>query len=303
MPVKERNSNAAVAVDRDLYILGGDCTGDLLKEYAMCSTGDRNTAGWMEPVLKGDVPRARKAAAAVASGNKIFMFGGMSLNDEDATVTVGELVVFEISGPHDLHAVIDPPTSCSLVPPARAYATMCEYSAGKLFLYGGMDAAGKPLNDGWLLDVATLAWENVFNGHSDLVLPTGSIATLVGSKLVMLNSGAGSPKLDLAASLDFGAVRESFAFATKMKLDAVAMLERLEAWSDKQAHCMELAKNLDKLSQNFDSLLKVMDSLLQVRQAGAYKSADLHASHCVVSSSLCCHPSACAHFPVLHPLP
>ena len=263
LPVSARNSHAAVAVDRDLYILGGDASGDLLKEYATCNTGERSSANWLEPVLKGDVPSARKAASAIASGNKIFMFGGMAANDNEEVVTVGDLVVFEINGPNDLTSVINPPVK-GTVPPARSYATMCEYSAGKVFLYGGLDVAGKPLNDGWLLDIATMSWEQVFNGHSDLVIPTGSIATLVGSKLVMLNSGAGSPKIDLAASLDFAAVRDSFWFTTKMKHDAVTMLEHLEAWTDKQNNGMELAKNPEKLSQSFESLLKVMDALLQV---------------------------------------
>jgi dynein heavy chain len=263
LPIKERNSHAAVAVDRYLYIIGGDNQGDLLKEYAMCDTGDRAAAGWMEPILKGDIPSARKAAAVMACGNKIFMFGGMMPNSEEVVVPTDELVVLEITGPNDLTATVNPPTQ-GTCPVARGYAIFQEYSAGRLFLYGGMDVSGKPLNDGWILDVASMTWELVFNGHSDLVLPTGSIATLVGSRLVMLNSAAGSPKLDLAASIDFSSIRDSYLFTNKMRQDAVMMLESLEAWSEKQGHGMELARNLDKLSQSFDNLLKVMDALLQV---------------------------------------
>ncbi len=50
------------------------------------------------------------------------------------------------------------------------------------------------------------------------MVPTGSIATLLGGHLVVLNSAAGSPKLDLAQSLDFSAVRDSFDFLTRMKV-------------------------------------------------------------------------------------
>ena len=170
----------------------------------MSDTSDRNSANWMEPILKGDIPKARKAAAAVASGNKIFLFGGMMANAEDAVVAVGELVLLEISGPNDLNAVINPPTH-GTSPAARAYAMFTEFSAGRLFLYGGLDVAGKPLHDGWMLDVASMTWEQVFNGHTDSVIP-------------------------------------------------------------KQAHGMDLAKNLDSLSKSFDNLLKVMDALLQVRK-------------------------------------
>ncbi len=40
-----------------------------------------------------------------------------------------------------------------------------EYSNGKLFLYGGLDANNKPFNDAWLFDVQTSSWECVYNGH------------------------------------------------------------------------------------------------------------------------------------------
>lgn len=264
LPVKERNSAAAVAIDRDLYILGGDNGGDFMREFAMCDTNDTESANWMEPILKGDVPRPRKACAAAATGNKIFMFGGLVMDDAGMSSAVGELVVFEITGPNGLHAVINPDAG-STRPAARAYPIMQEYANGKIFLYGGLDAAGKALNDAWLYDVASNTWECVFFGHSDLVLATGSVATLLQGNLVMLNCAAGSPKLDQASSLDFSAQRDALDFVQKMKHVAPMLLEAFEAWVDKQGHAMELAKNMDKLAQNFDSLLKVMDALFQVR--------------------------------------
>ena len=51
----------------------------------------------------------------------------------------------------------------------------------------------------------------------------------------------------------------------RMKQDGPAMLADLEAWCEKQAHGMELARNLDTLTKSFDNLLKVMDALYQVR--------------------------------------
>ncbi len=35
------------------------------------------TASWLEPILAGDIPAPRRAAAAAATGNKIFLFGGV----------------------------------------------------------------------------------------------------------------------------------------------------------------------------------------------------------------------------------
>lgn len=58
----------------------------------------------------------------------------------------------------------------------------------------------------------------------------------------MLNAGTGSPKLDIAQSLDFFAVREAFDFVPRMKLEADAQMHALEAWIDTQAHGMELAR-------------------------------------------------------------
>jgi hypothetical protein len=52
MPVMGRSLHAAVAVDRDLYILHGDSAGDMLREYAMVDTSDGAVANWLEPILK-----------------------------------------------------------------------------------------------------------------------------------------------------------------------------------------------------------------------------------------------------------
>ena len=218
----------------------------------------------MEPILSGDIPAPRKASGAAASGNRIFMFGGMKNNHEEIPEATDDLLLFEATSPNDLVCTENPPVS-GLKPPARAYPLFQEYSSGKLFLYGGVDKDGKPLNDGWLLDIVAMEWQCVYNGHSDLVLPTGSVATLMRGRLVMLNANTGSPKLDVASSLDFVEVREQFNFLDKMKHEAVALLERLEHWADKQAHGMELAKNLDALGKNFDSLMKVMDALYQIK--------------------------------------
>ncbi len=93
----------------------------------------------------------------------------------------------------------------------------------------------------------------------------GALATLVDGKLVCLSSATGSPKIDLAASLDLFALAESFAFSERMRNEAVALLEGLEVWVEKQGGGMEMAvHHKEQLSVSFDNLLKVMDSLYQV---------------------------------------
>jgi hypothetical protein len=95
-------------------------------------------------------------------------------------------------------------------------------------------------------------------------LLAGALATLLEGKLVLVNAAAGSPKFDCACSLDLLALAASYSFTTKMKVDAVTLLESLEAWVDKQATSLDLSQNLEKLAQSFDSLLKTMDALYQV---------------------------------------
>ncbi len=265
-PVTARNSHTAVAIDRDLYVLNGDNAGDMMREFAMVDTSDTETANWMEPILAGDIPAPRRSAAAACTGNKIFMFGGVISDPAGQNQVVDDLIVFEVTGPNNLTCQVNPPTHGHAKPPARQYPIMQEYCSGKVFLCGGLDASNKPFNDAWLFDVATHTWECVYNGHSDLVVPTGNVATLLNGRMVVLNSAAGSPKLDIVQSLDFVAAKESYEFLTKMKTDGPALLEALEAWCDKQAHGMELARNVDAVSKNFDSLLKVMDALFQVRE-------------------------------------
>jgi hypothetical protein len=59
-------------------------------------------------------------------------------------------------------------------------------------------------------------------------------------------------------------VSSDWGFTEKMRGEAAALLERLEAWVEKQACGMEAARSPERLAQHFDSLLKVMDALYQV---------------------------------------
>lgn len=97
------------------------------------------------------------------------------------------------------------------------------------------------------------------------MLPTGSIATLRGNRLVILNSATGSAKLDLVSSIDFLEARSAYVFLPKMKAASVELLEGLEGFCESMNKCLVLAREPEKLLGNFDNLLKVMDSLLQVK--------------------------------------
>ena len=51
--------------------------------------------------------------------------------------------------------------------------------SGKLMLYGGMGADGKPLNDAWVLDLEKPAWSLMYMAHSDLCPPQVYVLLLV----------------------------------------------------------------------------------------------------------------------------
>lgn len=205
------------------------------RELAMVDTSDRQAANWLEPILKGSIPAARKAAAAAASANKIAIFGGQATNDDGETVVLGELVLMEVTGPNSIHITLDPPTSgVHGVPCARYGAIMQEFSYGKLFMHGGLDASNRPLNDGWLFDVPSCTWECVFLGSGEVVLPTGSLATIWRNRVVLVSTAPGSPKLDLVQSLDFLELRDTMAFTPKMRAATEVLLKTLEEWVDVQ---------------------------------------------------------------------
>lgn len=76
------------------------------------------------------------------AGNKIFMFGGLTPNEEEIPVATDELVMFEANSPNDLQCTVNPAVSGNK-PAARCYALFQLFSDGHLFLYGGLDANSK----------------------------------------------------------------------------------------------------------------------------------------------------------------
>ena len=49
---------------------------------------------------------------------------------------------------------------------------------GKLLLYGGVSADGKPINDGYVLEVASMKWHCIYLGDPDILPATGPMAVL-----------------------------------------------------------------------------------------------------------------------------
>lgn len=131
---------------------------------------------WREPHLTGDVPLPRKGAAAVASEGVAIMFGGTGSDAQEAPVILDELVMFATEDDGSLSCRVNPAEVSGPRPCARSGATLLQYEAGQVLLYGGFGGDGKPLDDAYLLDIAALQWSKVYNGHPDLVGQEGKLA-------------------------------------------------------------------------------------------------------------------------------
>lgn len=236
-------------------------------ELQLLDTPFRKISDAADLKFDSELPPQRKGAAVATTMGRLYVFSGTCLNEDDETVHLEDMVILGVEPESTVSVKIqEKPEGSELWPCSRTGAVFEEFEPGVLLLYGGMASDGRPLNDAYTLDVNQMVWKFVYNGDSSLVLPSGSVATIMNKKLVMLNAAAGSPKLDVAMTLDIFGVRESFAFLPKMKEEAHALLDALEAWVVQQEKGLELASNPDMLAQKFDSLLKVMDALYQVKE-------------------------------------
>ena len=99
-------------------------------------------------------PLPRSQAASCGIHNKFFVvFGGCS----DHMKALDDLWLFNIQGKN--WTKIERHTS-TLYPRARSKAAYWCYN-GVMWVYGGKNTIGEPLNDFWKLDLLTLTWEKI----------------------------------------------------------------------------------------------------------------------------------------------
>lgn len=226
----ERSLPALVAFDKQLLAFGGDCAGEPTDEICMADTSNfTSSLAWTEPdLLSGatSLPSARKGMAAIHKGGTVYMFSGHVLSPKGEYEASDDMYALSVSGGGVSVSLVE--QKGAFKPAPRCGATLQDHSKECIFLSGGLDATGAPLNDGWLFNVSTHAWTCVYNGHSEGALPTGALCCLQGGKLVAVRAAAGSPKLDVAATLDFEAVRAEYEFVPRMKAKAGALLHNLQ---------------------------------------------------------------------------
>ena len=124
---------------------------------------------WVEPILNGPTPAARKGVSAACTQNRfVVIFGGKGVDADAKEVLKEDLLLLEMDGGPYTFSSLDVKGS---KPAPRINAMFQECGPGKLMLYGGIGADGKPLNDAWVLDLEKPAWSLIYMGHSDLCPP------------------------------------------------------------------------------------------------------------------------------------
>jgi dynein heavy chain len=192
----------------------------------------------------------------------VVLFGGCATDEQGEAVPLNDIHLLEVAAPSLVRCGRQ--EAAGTLPPPRSGALLQEHSDGRLLLYGGSDAAGKPLGDAWLLDVASLTWECLYDAVPEAAGLPAPIAALHGGRLVCLAPTApGGTRLDSARSIDLLAARESVSFLSRMRPEVAAAAKELEAWVAHQQHGLDLAAAGGDMST--EKLLKVMDALYQCK--------------------------------------
>ncbi|XP_059159649.1 kelch domain-containing protein 2-like isoform X1 [Physella acuta] len=104
---------------------------------------------WVRVSCKGSKPRARAAQSTVLVGKTVYLFGG-----RHQALRLNDLYCLDMESLTWSGSI-----SCSgPVPEARSWHTMSNIGKSQLILYGGFNNGNQPLDDVWLLNVASFSW-------------------------------------------------------------------------------------------------------------------------------------------------
>lgn len=144
--------------------------------------------------MEGELPCARRGTSAAASGRFVILFGGCAADEQGEAVPLNDLYLLEVAGPTLVRCGRQ--ESSGTLPSPRSGALLQEHSDGRLLLFGGSDAAGKPLGDAWLLDMATLTWECLYDAAPEAAaLPVGVPPFWLAGAMCALERGLTLQKL------------------------------------------------------------------------------------------------------------
>ena len=254
-----RQGAAMVTGSKRVVVLGGEGADGVLDDTAVLDLPTGPNA-WVTPSVSGAAPVARRDHAAVMLGQTLFVFGGTTLDEEDSTVTLGDLCAATVDTKAGTLAW-DAVEAKGQAPCARSGASFQMISATAVMLYGGRDAKGRPLNDAYVLDGDDMEWRAVYKADPELIPPTGMVASVIGGAIVSLSTAAGGAKLDVVKSLNVMDKAAEYDFVPVMGERAEGDLAALEARVGRITEGFAA----DYATGGFPVLLQAMECLHEVK--------------------------------------
>lgn len=236
-PPTGRTGPMAVMFNSQLVTFGGDSAGEAIDELAVTdmSSFPGTSLSWQEPSIKGGyakIPSARKGMSGVKKGSRIYLYAGLTFDEDAGYSASAEMFLLNISDDHFEFSPVE--QHGTFMPDPRAGATLRDYDKDSILMLGGTSADGKPMFDAWKFNVVTCVWTCVFNGHSELAQPAGAMSVLPDGRLAAVNATPGTTKLDICASLNFTEAKAEQDFVGKMKAAGLEILEGLQNWMQEQ---------------------------------------------------------------------
>jgi len=265
-PLERYGLGGVVVSGRKLLLFGGEAKGTLQNEFLTVDLGLDGNAAWSQPNVNGEEPGPRIGASVAIHGNRLFIFGGKGRNASEEEFLFEDLVVLTVD-PASCDVTVETEVKTKgTLPGPRTGALFMPYHADSMVLMGGLDAAGKPINDAHILNCKTLHWTRVYLADPELLPAGGMVGSVMGGRILSFTSSAGATRLDLVQSLDAQATQEHWAF-TKFMTDSVAKeLAALEKFVSESLSTFKSASDLAKLAADFPQLMRIMEALFQARR-------------------------------------
>ena len=251
------------------FIFGGVDDENVVSDHGFLEGFDKGNLKWSNPKVADAEWERRKGYLAACSGGKVYIFGGVSTNEETEEQTYHN-DVFEVSIQAKDTWATTPIELKGEVPSARVGSLFSPFGLGKLILFGGTNQAGEKLYDAYIYEIKSSTFTRVFCADPGLLPKDGAILAIHGSKILTLAAGE-EGKYDALSTLDPEDVRERYSFTSIMQKFTTNNLDELESWVAKMNAGLQLADNLEGVAQDFSKLLQVMGALFEIKSAKGTK--------------------------------
>nr|XP_057934213.1 kelch domain-containing protein 1-like isoform X2 [Doryrhamphus excisus] len=121
---------------------------------------DTHTTTWSVPETQGPAPTHRGCHASAVVGNKGYVCGGVESAELD-------LFCLDLDSDSDKWTWTQFNVSPCCAPLGRSMHTMTPTSDHTLFVFGGLGADGRTLNDAWQFNTLRREWSKITHPHKD----------------------------------------------------------------------------------------------------------------------------------------